>query len=57
MRKLVIFWVIGEKEVVTTPFLEKKSSTKDVEEGTDEWADMPFTEKKYSTKGVDKGTD
>ena len=46
-----------EEEVVTTPFLEKKSSTKDVDEGTYELADMPLMEKKYSTKNVDKVTD
>ena len=43
--------------MITTPFPEKKSSTKDVDEGTDELSDMPLTEKKYSTKDVDKGTD
>ena len=37
--------------------MEKKSSTKDVDEGTDEFADTPLLEKKYSTKDVDKGTD
>ena len=46
-----------KEEVITTPFPEKKSSTKDVDEGTDELSDMPLTEKKYSTKDVDKGTD
>ena len=40
----------------TTPFLEKKSSTKDVDEGTDELADIPLLEKVSSTKDVDKGT-
>ena len=43
--------------MVTTPLLEKKSSTKDVDEGTDEFADMPFLEKESSTKDVEKGTD
>ena len=40
--------VLGDRkeEVVTTPLLEKKSSTKDVEEGTDELEDMTLTEKK-----------
>ena len=44
-------------EVVTTTLSEKKSSTKDVEEGTDKLENMPLTEKKYSTNDVDKGTD
>ena len=50
--------VLGDRkeEVVTTPFSEKKSSTKDVEKGTHKQEDM-LTEKKYSTKDVDKGTD
>ena len=39
------------------PLLEKKSLTNDVEEGTDELADMPLMEKKSSTKDFDKGTD
>ena len=43
--------------MLTTPFSEKKSSTKDVEEGTNELVDMPLTGKKYLTKDVDKGTD
>ena len=46
-----------KEEVVTTPFKEKKSSTKNVDKGTDELADMPLTGKKYLTKDVDKGTD
>ena len=46
-----------KEEVVTTPFLEKKSLTKDSDEGTDEFADMPLMEKKYSTKYSDKSTD
>ena len=41
----------------TAPLLENKSSTKDVDEGTDKLIDMPLMEKKYSTKDVDKGTD
>ena len=51
--------VLGDskQEVVTTPFSDKKSSTKDVDEGTDELAYMPMMEKKSSTKDVDKGTD
>ena len=51
--------VLGDskEELFTKPLLEKKSPTKDVDEGTDELSDMPFLEKKYSTKGVDKGTD
>ena len=51
--------VLGDRreELVTTPLLEKKSSTNDVGKGTDELADMPLMEKKYSTKDVDKGTD
>ena len=43
--------------MVTTPLLENKSSTKDIEEVTDELADMPLLEKKSSTKDVGKGTD
>ena len=41
--------VLGDRkeEVVTTPLLEKKSPTKDFEEGTGELEDMPFLEKKY----------
>ena len=38
------------------PLLEKKSLTKDVDEGTDELEDTPFLEKKSSTKYVDRGT-
>ena len=37
--------------------MEKKSSTKDVEKGTDELVDMLLMEKKYSTKDVEKGID
>ena len=43
--------------MVTTPLLEKKSSTNDVGKGTDKLADMPLLEKKYLTNYVDKGTD
>ena len=43
--------------MVTTPFLEKKSSTKVFDKGTDELECMLFTKKKSSTKYVDKGTD
>ena len=43
--------------MVTTPLLENKSSTKDVDEGTDELADTPLLEKTSSTKDVEKGTD
>ena len=43
--------------MVTTPLLEKKSLTKDVDKGTDELADTPLLEKKYSTKNIDTGTD
>ena len=46
-----------KKELVTTWLSDKKSSTKDVDEGTDELADMPLMKKKSSTKDVDKGTD
>ena len=40
--------VLGDRkeEVVTTPFLDKKSPTKDVDKGTDELAYMPLSEKK-----------
>ena len=44
-------------EGVTTPMSEKKSSTNDVEKGTDKLADMILMEKKSSTKDVDKCTD
>ena len=40
-----------------TPLLQNKSSTKYVDEGTDELVDTPLLEKKYLTKDVDKGTD
>ena len=43
--------------MATTPLLEKKSSTKDVDKGTNELADTTLMEKKSSTKDVDKGTD
>ena len=51
--------VLGDRkeEVVTTPFLEKKSSTKDVEKGTDKLSDTTLLGKKYLTKDVDKGAD
>ena len=45
-----------KKEWVTTPFSERKSSTKDVEKGTDKSEDMILTEKKSSTKDVEKFT-
>ena len=57
MIKLVIFLGDRKEEVVTTPLFENKSSTKDVEKGTDKWEDMLFTEKKSSTQDVEKGTD
>ena len=43
--------------MVTTPLLDMKSSTKDVDEGTGELADIPLVEKKFSAKDVNKGTD
>ena len=46
-----------KEEVVNAPLLENKSSTKDADKGTDEFADMPLMERKSSTKDVDKGTD
>ena len=51
--------VLGDskQELVTTPFSEKKSLTKDVEKGTDKLADILLMENKYSTRDVDKGTD
>ena len=51
--------VLGDRKeaVVTTQFLEKKSSTKDVDEGTDELAYTTLLEKKYLTKDVNKCTD
>ena len=51
--------ILGDRKegLVTTPFSEKKSLTKDVDKGTDELADTLLTEKKSSTKGVEKSTD
>ena len=51
--------VLGDrkKEVVAASFLEKKSPTKDIDEGTGELEDMPLMEKKSSSKDVEKGTD
>ena len=51
--------VLGDrkKEVVTTPLLEKKSLTKDVDKGTGGLADTSLLKKKSLTKYVDKGTD
>ena len=51
--------VLGDRkeEVLTTPYLEKKPLTNDVDEGTDGLADTPLLEKKYTTKDVDRGTD
>ena len=51
--------VLGNRkeEIVTTPFLEKKSSTKNFDKGTDELADTTLLEKKSSTKDIDTGTD
>ena len=43
--------------MVTTPLSEKKSSTKNIEEGTYKLSDMPLMENKSSTKDVDKITD
>ena len=47
----------SKEEVVTTPFPENKSSTKDVDRGNDKLVDMPLMENKSLTKDVDKGTD
>ena len=41
-----------KEEVVMKPSLEKKSSPKDVDTGTDELVDMKLTEKKSLTKDV-----
>ena len=51
--------VLGDSKggLVTTPFLDNKASTKDVEEGTAELSDTPFLEKKSLTKDIDKCTD
>ena len=56
MIKLLI--VLGDRkyEVVTTPFSEKKSLTRDVEECTDKLVDTTLMEKKYFTKDVEEGT-
>ena len=43
--------------MVTTPLLDNKSPTKDVDEGTDELVYIPLMEKKSLTKDVEKGTD
>ena len=56
-EKVSNFWGNKKEKVVRTPLLEKKSSTEDVGEGTDELSYMPLMEKKSSTKDVDKGTD
>ena len=49
--------VFGDRkeELVTMPFSEKKSLTKNVEKGPDKLADMLLTEKKSSTNDVEKG--
>ena len=47
----------SKDEFVTKPLSEKKSSTKDVEEGTNKFVDMTLMKKKYSTRNVYKGTD
>ena len=51
--------VLGHRKegVITTTFPEKKSLTKDVDQGTYELADMTLMEKKSSTKYFEKGTD
>ena len=51
--------ILGDRKeaVVTTTLSEKKSLTKDVEKGIEEFSDTLFYEKKSSTKDVDKGTD
>ena len=46
-----------KEEVATMPLSENKSSTKDVDEGTDELVDVPLMEKKSSTRDFEKGTD
>ena len=43
--------------MVTTPFSEKKPSTKDVEKGIEELADTLLSEKKSSTKDFEKSID
>ena len=45
-----------KEEVVATPFLEKKSSTKDIHEGNNELTGTPLLEKKSSTNNVEKRT-
>ena len=51
--------ILGDRkeEVVMTPLSEKKSSTKDVEKGTDAFTDTILIEKKSSTEDVEKVTD
>ena len=46
-----------KEKVATPPLSENISSTKDVDEGTDELVDVPLTEKKSSTRYFEKGTD
>ena len=55
--KVSNFWGDRKEEVVTTPFSEKKSLTKDVEKGTDKLTDTLLTENKSLTKNVEKGSD
>ena len=45
-----------KEEVVMTSFFEKKSSTKDVDKGTDKLVDMLLMNNKSSTNDVYKGT-
>ena len=57
VNKVSNVWDDRKEELVTRVFLEKKSSTQNVDEGNDKLADMPLLEKKSLTKDVDKGND
>ena len=54
VAKVINFLVDRKKETVTTLFLEKKSSTNDVDKGTDELAYMKKVVVKILRKGLDK---
>ena len=54
MRKISNVLVDRKEEVVTTPFPEKKLSTKDVEIGTGELKDMKEAAVTIQRKGLDK---
>ena len=49
-----MFWIIGKNAMVTTPLLEKKSLTKDVDKGTGELEDMKQAVVTIRSKDLDK---